>query len=147
MFSIPQKHFPKNSAFYKNYFTSDISSIYHRSSKTCKHRFTINLQGSFSMKKRPSFWKKSRGIPCEQRQLVRSQLHLKFQLPFPYSENYSKNLNFSTITYTHNFWNSWPQKITIVNFFYKPIICLIFMIKKRPLISLKVKQWSTYDQL
>ena len=37
------------------------------------------------------------------------------------------------------------QKISIVQFFSKLIICLIFRIKKQYLIFLKVREWSTYD--
>ena len=58
---------PQNTAIYKNYFNIDISSIHQVwvSNLSFFHSFlSINLQGSFRMKKRPYCWIKSTGIPC-----------------------------------------------------------------------------------
>ena len=60
---------------------------------------------------------------------------------------YCKYLNFLTIINT-NFEIHYPKKLQFSkSIFYKLIICLIVMIRKRPLNVLKVKQLSTYDQL
>ena len=59
---------------------------------------------------------------------------------------YCENLNFSTIINTF-FEIHDPKKLQFLKFFINKKNCLTFMIIKTSLIFLKMKKWSTYDQL